>query len=71
MRLTEKIEPYLFQWFIQTAHAQQCERIIVIYCILIFSFNDIFASRLCERVLRNDTTCRHAELKVGEGMESC
>ena len=37
MRLTEKIEHYIFQWCIHTARTtQQCERIIEIYSVLFF-----------------------------------
>ena len=37
MRLTEKLEHYIFQLCIHTARAtQQCERIIEMYSVLIF-----------------------------------
>ena len=47
MRLTEKIEHYIFQRCIHTARAtQQCERIIEIY-ILIFPFVASLDASLC------------------------
>ena len=37
MRLTEKLEPYIFQRIINAARStQQCERIIEIYSVLVF-----------------------------------
>ena len=48
MRLTEKIEHYIFQRCIHTACAtQQCERIIEIYSVLIFPLVASLDASLC------------------------
>ena len=56
MRLTEKLELYIFQWFFHTVALRgQCDYIIELYKVLIFSLialsHRVIASHLCEHNL--------------------
>ena len=59
MRLTGKLEHYIFQWSLYTAALRgQCEYFIEVYKVLIFPLialtHRVIASRLCERSFHTD-----------------